>query len=740
MNPAEPRAGVNEGVQEGRTAEDFLCIQKDSAFLKNFFLKFVSRSDGSRYIDMLREIFLRQSRLFFLYIDDLVDVNNFGEDFRMPDEVPHTEFLDVANRLESNSVLARKLVGEVVDELLEELPSILNIEVPAHDKDTMDYILDFHNERLQREIQQAREAGRVIDEENMKLPIPVEMMRRYDVCLIPRLFFDTSIDVLSVRRLRSDSIGCLRSVEGVAVRVGPVSPYLRVAVYNCSTCNAEVTEVIGGFTYMPRSKCTMTRQNDPNALCGGALEFKHTNSRFVAFQEVILQELPHTVPSGQTPQLLQILVYGDLVRNVAQGDLVRVAGVFLPSAVNNFVSLKRGPVVDTHFLAQRFYKIKQETLFTRMSEEEKGHLSGLSSLSNDPRLKLLSDSIAPHIFGMDSVKRSLLLQLVGSPEVSRSGSSMRGELNILLVGDPGVAKSQLIKRSVALSPRGVYTTGQSSTGVGLTASVRIDPRSRVATLEGGAMVLADGGLLAIDEFEKLDIENLNSMYEVMESGTLSIAKAGIQCTVNVKAAVLAAANALPRGKTLEQRTGLDTAILSRFDIIWRLRDENDQNKDELLAKHILAVHAGYEASDNRMQPVDSDIESSDSENEEDENEDYSVHSSLSLSPSVLRAFINQARQINPVLSADLIPLIEELYADMREMCRATPRNLMAMIRLSIAHARLRLSEVVEDEDIRQASVLVFKSTLDEDAKTYRANSIDEHIKKAIEEIRGIRTV
>jgi DNA replication licensing factor MCM7 len=332
---------------------------------------------------------------------------------------------------------------------------------------------------------------------------------------------------------------------------------------------------------------------------------------------------------------------------------------------------------------------------------------------NDP-YNLISRSIAPEIFGMEDVKKALLLQLVGGV-TQRQGDGMktRGDINICLMGDPGVAKSQLLKHIAKLAPRAVYTTGRGSSGVGLTAAVVRDPLSNELTLEGGALVLADMGICCIDEFDKMDDSDRTAIHEVMEQQTVSIAKAGITTTLNARTAVLAAAN--PRyGRynrradpdahvALQKNINLPAALLSRFDLLFLLLDEVDAGNDKELARHVTYVHQN------------------------------SVHPPLAagftpLSLNFIRQYLVIAKHINPTIPPYLKDYVVRAYVEMRVKDKArasatggrsslTARQLLSILRLAQALARLEMRLDISQQDVDEAIRLVnvSKASVIEDA-------------------------
>ena len=262
-------------------------------------------------------------------------------------------------------------------------------------------------------------------------------------------------------------------------------------------------------------------------------------------------------------------------------------------------------------------------------------------------VRRLADSICPEIFGMEEIKKALLLLMVGGvTKEMNDGMKIRGNINSLLMGDPGVAKSQLLKHIANFSPRGIYTTGKGSSGVGLTAAVVKDQVTGELTLEGGALVLADTGICCIDEFDKMDDRDRTNIHEVMEQQTVSIAKAGITTSLNARTSILAAANPVygryDESKNPDENIDLPKALLSRFDLIFLLLDKADQSKDELLATHVASVHK------NKFAP----------------GQDQITHQSIEA--DVMRAFIVHAQSFSPVIPHALHNYIVAKYVEKRK--------------------------------------------------------------------------
>ena len=496
-----------------------------------------------------------------------------------------------------------------------------------------------------------------------------------------------------MRHLKASEIGSLISVNAIVVRTTDVKPFLKVACYACDICGFEAYQFISSRVFIPMVDCPSLKCK--NNQSRGKLYSQSRSSKFVSYQEIRIQELSDQVPIGHVPRSMTIIALGECVRQCTPGDMISVHGIYLPSAIGQGRNAKTKLLHDLYIEAFSIIKHKLSYKDTYISEEELNLIES-QKLKTPDIFTTLSRSIAPEIFGLDDIKKALLLLMVGGVNKEMSdGMKIRGAINILLLGDPGVAKSQLLKYIANLSPRGVYTTGKGSSGVGLTAAIVKDPITNELTLEGGALVLADMGVCCIDEFDKMTDFDRANIHEVMEQQTVSIAKAGITARLNARASVLAAANPIHgrynRKLSPNQNINLPAALISRFDLIFLLVDKPERNNDELLAKHVTLVHQNSEFYKN-----DTEI----------------------LNPKFIRAYIAEARKINPSFPKNLHNFIVQKYVDVRKEIvdstkdgyqYITPRTLLAIIRLSQGLARLRFNEEVEQIDVDMALKLIDSS-------------------------------
>lgn len=407
---------------------------------------------------------------------------------------------------------------------------------------------------------------------------------------------------------------------------------------------------------------------------------------------------------------MTIHTMGELTRLCAAGDIATITGVFLPTPYSGWQALRAGLIADTYLQAMHIEKQIKNYASYEITDKM---LNEITRLSKERGVyERLASSIAPEIFGHEDVKKALLLLMVGaSTRELPDGMKIRGDINICLMGDPGVAKSQLLRHISSITPRGVYTSGKGASGVGLTAAVVRDPITREFVLEGGSLVLSDMGICCIDEFDKMEESDRTAIHEVMEQQTISIAKAGINTTLNARTSILAAANPAygrynPKRSPAEN-INLPAALLSRFDLLFLILDKPDYERDLALATHVTYVHM------NGKHP-------------ESEHLNYTP-----VSTETMRCYIAQARKYNPYIPNELTQYIVSAYVKIRQMEASSPdqhayttaRTLLSILRLSQALARLCLRDVVLQSDVDEAIRLldVSQSTLEEDRNKTTSN-------------------
>jgi len=627
--------------------------------LKEFLANFATSDDQGRkkfkYAEQLTAIAHREQTSLVI---DLDDVAQYDE--------------DLANSIRDNTRRYNMLVSDVVEGLL---PEYRTKEVPS--KDALDVFIKHRHTATQR----AQEALAPGVQQPPQKTFPPELMRRYEV------YFNAqnSEKILPIRDVKAGQIGKLTSIKGIITRATEVKPIMQVATYTCDQCGAETFQPINSTSFMPQLSC-------PGEDCrlnksGGRLTLQTRGSKFSKFQELKVQEHSDAVPVGHIPRSITVYARGDLTRLANPGDHVQICGVFLPIKSDGYKAMQSGLLSDTYLEAHNVIRLSksEENLGdeTEMTDEE------LKALNEEDFYNKLSCSIAPEIYGHEDVKKALLLLLVGGVDRNPAGMKIRGNINICLMGDPGVAKSQLLSYMDRLAPRSQYTTGRGSSGVGLTAAVMKDPLTGEMMLEGGALVLADQGICCIDEFDKMDESDRTAIHEVMEQQTISIAKAGIMTSLNARVSILAAANpAYGRYNTkrsIEENVQLPAALLSRFDLLWLIADKSDRENDLRLARHITYVHQNNTNPPQQHAPLDMKL---------------------------MRRYIAMCQKQVPLIPPELRDYIVGCYCELRKESRAeenkntttftSARTLLAILRLSTALARLRTASVVEKDDVGEA--------------------------------------
>lgn len=516
-------------------------------------------------------------------------------------------------------------------------------------------------------------------------------------------------DSISMRSLGAQYISKLVKISGIVIaasRTKAKATYVTLLCKNCKNVKVVPCRPGLGGAIVPRS-CDHVPQTGEDPCPIDPWIVVPDKSKYVDQHTLKLQENPEDVPTGELPRNMLLSVDRHLVQTVVPGTRLTIMGIYSIFQAANSSTSHKGAVA----IRQPYIRV------VGMEDISEANSRGPANFTTDEIeefKKFASDSnaydkicseIAPSIFGHADVKKALACLLFGgSRKILPDGVKLRGDINVLLLGDPSTAKSQFLKFVEKTAPVAVYTSGKGSSAAGLTASVIRDNSSREFYLEGGAMVLADGGVVCIDEFDKMRAEDRVAIHEAMEQQTISIAKAGITTVLNSRTSVLAAANP-PSGryddlKTAQDNIDLQTTILSRFDMIFIVKDIRMFSQDKEIAKHIVNVHASAGASSGDPRSTKED--------------------------SWLRRYIHYCRTAcHPRLSESAASALQQRYVTIRQDMRRqanetgeataipiTVRQLEAIVRLSESLARMRLSQVASENDVKEAYRLFENSTLD----------------------------
>ncbi len=527
---------------------------------------------------------------------------------------------------------------------------------------------------------------------------------------------------IKIRNVRARDLNQIVYFEGIIRQASDVRPQVVNAKFECPSCGTIITVLQMSQKFTEPLRCS----------CGRRAGFKVLSKDMVDTQRLVIEESPEALMGGEQPKRMDVFVKEDLVEpkmeeRTTPGSRVKVVGVLKEVQIplrSGGVSTRFELVIEANNI------IPLEETFEELdiSEEDERQIV---ELSQDPNLfETFAKSIAPSVWGHEEIKKSMVLQLFsGVQKINLEGQKNRGDIHILLIGDPGVAKSIMLTFMAGISPKGRYVVGKSASGAGLTATVVRDEYLRGWSLEAGAMVLANKGLVCIDELEKMDPNDRSAMHEAMEQQTITISKANVQATLRAETSVLAAANPkfgrFDPHQSIGQQLDLPPTLINRFDVLFALRDIPDRQKDELIADHVLSEHQELQRG-------------------------YYIKKDL------FRKYIAYAKQrIKPVLSAEAIKFIKEFYINLRNKPVAaegtmkaipiTARQLQALVRMSEASAKMRLSKEVTAEDARQAIEILKYSLMqvgyDPETKTFDIDRISSRTtsseRNKIFSVRGI---
>ena len=508
---------------------------------------------------------------------------------------------------------------------------------------------------------------------------------------------------VEIRNLRADHLGKLIAVEGLVRKVTTVKPRMTYALFRCARCGSEIWVPQTGMIMKEPLMC-----NNPDGSCNKqATRFIEDlkESTFIDTQKVEIQERPEGLRGGSQPERLTGYVEDDIAGLVTAGNSITLNGILRSVEKTD---RDKSTVFETFLDVMSIEFEQHEYDEIQITEEDERKIL---EMSKDPDLyKNIIRSIAPSIFGMDDEKKAIALQLFGGCHKEMDdGTNIRGDIHILLIGDPGVAKSQILRYMSSLAPRGIYASGKSASAAGLTAAaVRDDFGDGRWTLEAGALVLADKGLACIDELDKMSDQDRSSLHEAMEAQKISVAKAGINATLQCRCSMLAAAN--PKYGRFEEETSiydqieLPPPLMSRFDLIEILTDRPNKSHDEKLSSHILATHLRGEA---RMLPEGSIVDGIQTEeilrNTDEIKPVYDIET--------LRKYVAYSKRLTPVMTPEAKKIIQDSYLRIRNMGSGnsvpiTARQLEGYVRLSEASAKMRLSPKVTDLDANNAAELI----------------------------------
>ncbi|KAK5937175.1 minichromosome maintenance protein 5 [Knufia obscura] len=530
-----------------------------------------------------------------------------------------------------------------------------------------------------------------------------------------QLMLHSSIDHISIRDLTADNVSALVRIPGIVIGASTLSSKATALAIQCRNCqHTEKLGIEGGFqgVSLPRicGRKKVPGQDEGDKCPLDPYFVVHEESQFQDQQIIKLQEAPDQVPVGELPRHILISADRYLANRVVPGSRCTVMGVYSIYQQNknnkaSAVAIRNPYLRAVGITTDVDHGTGSNT--THFTEEE---IQEFEELSRSPDLyEKLARSIAPSIYGNADIKKAIACLLMGgSKKILPDGMKLRGDINVLLLGDPGTAKSQLLKFVEKVAPIAIYTSGKGSSAAGLTASVQRDVQSREFYLEGGAMVLADGGVVCIDEFDKMRDEDRVAIHEAMEQQTISIAKAGITTILNARTSVLAAANPIfgryDDLKSPGENIDFQTTILSRFDMIFIVRDDHNQKRDETIARHVMGIHMGNGANNvSAEDQITPDIPV-------EKMKRYITFCKSRCAPRL-------SKEATEKLSSHFVTIRaqtarHERGANMKSSIPITIRQLEAIIRITESLAKLTLSPIADESHVDEAIRLFLASTMD----------------------------
>ena len=528
---------------------------------------------------------------------------------------------------------------------------------------------------------------------------------------------------VSPRELMSTMLSKLVNLEGIVTRASLVRPKVQRSVHYCNETKQFHTREyrdVTSLTGLPTGSVYPTRDEAGNLLVTEYGLCKYRDS-----QTISIQEMPENSPPGLLPRSIDVILEDDLVDSCKPGDRVSIVGIYKAAPSKGSGSMSG--VFRTLLVASSVSSLGKETQQLRLTARDTRNIKRISQ--REDCFDLLAQSLAPSIFGHDFIKKAMVLLLLGGIEKNlKNGTHLRGDINLLMVGDPGVAKSQMLRSVMNIAPLSISTTGRGSSGVGLTAAVTSDKDTGERRLEAGAMVLADRGVVCIDEFDKMGENDRVAIHEVMEQQTVTISKAGIHTSLNARCSVVAAANPImgtyDHNSTITKNISLPASLLSRFDLLFIVLDQMTARHDRDLSEHVLRMHRYRRPGDDGTSAgLFNERRQEDDDEMADEEEDAAVpvftrYNRLLHGPRTstfqdllhtefLKLFIAYAKRRNPTLTQEASEQIVNNYVEMRQDATnktipITVRALEKMIRFATAHAKLKLHTEVTQEDVEIA--------------------------------------